>query len=100
MPPDTLASFPYVTLRVACGNCRRRGSYRLARLAARYGADLTLDELLIKLTADFHLASNRTGRPGCRAAYFPDFEIPQRPSDEPRQPLRVIAGGERKEEKE
>jgi hypothetical protein len=35
MPPDTLASFPYVTLRVACRNCRRRGSYRLARLAER-----------------------------------------------------------------
>jgi hypothetical protein len=100
MPPDTLATFPCVTLRVACRNCRRRGSYRLARLAARYGADLTLDALLIKLTADCHLASNRTGRPGCLAAYFPDFEIPQCPSDERRQPLRVIAGGKPTQEKE
>jgi hypothetical protein len=100
MLPDTLASYPYVVVYVACRNCRRRGSYRLARLTARYGADLSLDALLVKFTADCHLASNRTGRPGCHAPYFPDFEVPQRPADEPRQPLRVITSGKAKQEEE
>ena len=69
---DTDQRYPLVSVRIACRNCKRRGSYRLARLAERYGADTTLEDLLIKVTADCNLASNRTGRPGCRAAYFPD----------------------------
>jgi hypothetical protein len=77
MDRQTLATFPYVVVRIACRNCKRRGSYRLARLAERYGADTTLEELLIKVTADCNLASNRTGRPGCRAAYFPDLDRSQ-----------------------
>lgn len=82
MERETLATYPYVVVRIACRNCKRRGSYRLARLAERFGADTTLDEVLTRITADCNLASNRTGRPGCRAAYFPDLECPQRP-DQP-----------------
>ena len=77
MERETLATYPLVSVRIACRNCKRRGSYRLARLAERYGADTTLEDLLIKVTADCNLASNRTGRPGCRAAYFPDLDRSQ-----------------------
>jgi hypothetical protein len=83
MDRQTLATYPHVVVRIACRNCKRRGSYRLARLAERYGADTTLQELLIKVTADCNLASNRTGRPGCRAAYFPDLDQSQ--ADFPRE---------------
>jgi hypothetical protein len=93
MRREKLATYPYVTVRVACRNCRRRGKYRSARLAARFGADATLDEVLMTITADCNLAANRTGRRGCRAAYFPDLDpapvLPTRAS------LRIIAGGRR-----
>ena len=92
----TLATYPYVVVHVACRNCRRRGAYRLARLAERYGADSTLEELLTKITSDCSLGSNRTGRPGCRAAYFPDLDGPQRPPDRPHEPLRAIAGSSKR----
>ena len=34
---DCLAHYPFVVVRIACRVCSRRGSYRLARLAAKYG---------------------------------------------------------------
>ena len=39
-------------MRVACRRCPRRGAYRLARLAAEYGPDISLPELLARLSAD------------------------------------------------
>jgi hypothetical protein len=93
MSRDTLASYPFVTVRIACRNCKRRGRYRLARLAERFGADATLEEVLMTITADCNLAGNRTGRRGCRAAYFPDLDpappLPKRAS------FRLIPGGRR-----
>jgi hypothetical protein len=44
--PDKLADFPYVSVRLACRKCSRKGSYRLARLASRYGSEIRLPELL------------------------------------------------------
>ena len=32
-------STPFVVVRIACRQCSQRGSYRLARLAAKYGRD-------------------------------------------------------------
>jgi hypothetical protein len=52
MPDDPLALYPYVVVRIGCGLCQRKGRYRLARLAAKYGAEISLDELLLRLTAD------------------------------------------------
>ncbi|TDR93513.1 hypothetical protein [Enterovirga rhinocerotis] len=48
--PRTLAESPYVTVRIACMDCRRQGSYRLARLAARFGPDVNLELLLYRIT--------------------------------------------------
>jgi hypothetical protein len=36
---DRLAFYPFVVVRIACRQCSQRGSYRLARLAAKYGRD-------------------------------------------------------------
>ena len=71
---ETLATYPHVVVRIACRSCKRRGSYHLARLAERFGADMKLEALLRMVTADCYVASDRTGRPGCRAAYFPDLD--------------------------
>ena len=43
---DTLALYPFVVVRVACRLCSRSARYRLARLAAKYGPEIRLDELL------------------------------------------------------
>jgi hypothetical protein len=93
MSRETLANYPFVTVRIACRNCRRRGSYRLARLAERFGADATLDDVLTIITANCNLAANRTGRRGYRAAYFADIEPTRTPEPPPQPSLRVILGG-------
>jgi hypothetical protein len=55
---DRLAFFPYVLVRIRCAHCSRRGAYLLARLAAKYGPEITLDELLVRLTADCQYSSS------------------------------------------
>ena len=92
MSADTLATYPYVTVTVACRYCSRRGSYRLARLSGRYGADLALDDLLATLTADCTAAHDRRPRASCHGAYFPDL-MQRRPADLPARPLRLLTGG-------
>lgn len=48
-----LWQYPFVIVRVECNLCGRRGSYRLARLAERLGADSTIEDMLD------HLAGSR-----------------------------------------
>jgi hypothetical protein len=48
--PMRLVRFPVVMVRLRCDVCERAGSYRLARLAAKYGAEIDLDDLLAKRT--------------------------------------------------
>jgi hypothetical protein len=93
-PPDTLATYPYVTVRVGCRGCERKGSYRLARLAAKYGAEITLDELLERLAGDCpDWRPQHPGRPGCGARFI-DLDGPPRPPHEPGLKLRVVPGRE------
>lgn len=49
---DTLATYPYVIVRMACSECSRQRQYRLARLAAKYGADIEMRDLLEYLAGD------------------------------------------------
>jgi hypothetical protein len=42
---DHLAFYPFVVVRIACRVCSRSGSYRLARLAAKFGPEITLRDL-------------------------------------------------------
>jgi hypothetical protein len=39
---ERLSDFPWVVVRVGCNLCRRKGEYRLARLAAKYGPEISL----------------------------------------------------------
>jgi hypothetical protein len=70
---QTLEHYPYPIVRVACRHCPRRGQYRIERLIAAYGRETTYEELLTDLSSDCTCASDRTGRSGCRGAYFPDL---------------------------
>jgi hypothetical protein len=93
MSRDRLAFYPYILLRVACSHCVRRGSYRLARLGAKYGPDIVLDDLLRQLAGDCpHWTWSARWPEGC-GAYFPDLVPPLRPPDLPERALRVIRGG-------
>jgi hypothetical protein len=86
---DTLSSYPYVVVRLACTMCSRQGSYRLARLADKYGAEIPMPDLLGWLAGDCKYWSPRhPGIPGC-GAYFRDLVGPARPPDLPARGRRL-----------
>ena len=85
MDGDTLAAFPYVVVRLGCRQCKRKGGYRLARLAAKYGAEITMPELLDRLAADCPYRIDRKPRKysaNC-VARFVDLDDPRPPPDFP-----------------
>jgi hypothetical protein len=86
-----LVDFPYVLVRLRCELCKRAGSYRLARLAAKYGSEILLDDLIVRLSNDCPWRDDPRGS-GC-GARFSDLP-PRRPPDMPlARRLRVVAGG-------
>lgn len=100
---DRLSSFPWVVVRIGCARCNRRGSYRLARLAAKFGPDAPMDHVLEKMTLDCPAkGDSRTKRRDehiCHAR-FVDLDHPTPPPDLPPalgqlvyRPLRVVVGG-------
>jgi hypothetical protein len=93
-PPETLFTYPYVIVRLRCERCQRHGGYRLTRLILKFGPNITMDELLMRLTADCPWWEDRgRGALGCRARYC-DLDPPRRPPDlPPALRMRVIKGG-------
>ena len=90
---DRLSSYPFVTVRIRCDACGRAGAYRLARLAAKFGPECSLNVLLDKLAGDCpHRRPRHPYREQC-AARFVDLAPPRRPPDEPHAGLKVIVGG-------
>jgi hypothetical protein len=85
-----LVDFPYVLVRLRCELCKQAGAYRLARLAVKYGSEILLDDLIVRLSADCAWRDEPRGN-GC-GARFADLP-PRRPPDTPSaRRLRVIAG--------
>ena len=81
---DFLSSYPYVIVRIGCRRCTRKGAYRLARLAEKYGAEIPMLELLAHLAGDCAIWRTRhPGAPRC-GAYFIDLEFPAQPPPEQR----------------
>jgi hypothetical protein len=94
---DCLAHYPFVVVRIRCRVCARKGSYRLARIAAKYGPEITLRYLLDRFSYDcLWRTQSRTkrGRTDC-GVYLPDLEH-KRPPDLPpgMVKLRIVAKGE------
>lgn len=96
-----LSSYPHTVVRIACSECPRAGSYRLARLAERYGAEMMLAELLMQLSADCPNRSlkRHKGEHSHCGAHWPDLDgrpDPDPPKTTPPAPaLRVVGGGRR-----
>jgi hypothetical protein len=82
---DCLALYPFVAVRIACGVCSGRGSYRLARLAAKFGPEISLRDLTDRFAYDRLWraeARSKRGRSSC-GVYLPDLEQPRPPDDRP-----------------
>jgi hypothetical protein len=83
--------FPYVLVRLRCDACKCAGAYRLARLAVKFGAEILLDDLLVRLSADCPWRDDPLGTCGARFADLP----PRRPPDFPAALMRfkLLKGG-------
>lgn len=99
--PERIVDYPWVMCRVRCHYCRRQGAYRLARLAEKYGAECSIEQMRVLLAGDCPYAGERY-KPqkyakGC-GPYFPDLEGPPRPPDLPPAlgGLEVIEGGKKR----
>ncbi|MCW6511934.1 hypothetical protein [Lichenifustis flavocetrariae] len=86
--PKTLAQYPWVVVRIDCVLCNRRGCYRLARVAARYGSEQSLDGLLADLAHDcpWWRSDPRKYEPRC-GARFVDLDHNLPPTDHPNEPV-------------
>ncbi len=91
---DRLSNYPYVSLTLACRFCARKGHYRLARLAAKYGSEVPMDTVLRYLAGDCeYWRPSHPYKLGC-GAYFADLEGPPRPPDVPvARALKIVKGG-------
>jgi CRISPR associated protein Cas1 len=81
---DCLAFYPFVVVRIACRVCSRGGSYRLARLAAKFGPETSVRDLLDRFSYDCLWqaeARSKRGQSAC-GVYLPDLEQ-KRPRDKP-----------------
>jgi hypothetical protein len=81
---DCLAHYPFVVVRIRCRVCAPKGSYRLARLAAKFGPEISLRDLMDRFAYDCLWraeARSKAGKSSC-GVYLPDLEQP-RPPDMP-----------------
>jgi hypothetical protein len=93
MRGDTLSSYPYVTVKLACRRCSRSGSYKLARLADKYGAEIRMTDLLGHLAGDCKLWEPRHPAMERCGAYFADLNAPAcaaRSAEEGSRRLRMV----------
>jgi hypothetical protein len=92
--PLRLRDHSYAVVRFACHDCPRAGQYRLAVLAERFGAKMTLIDVVKAVSSDCRRSQER--RPGRRCrAYLPGLVDPRPPNLPPAdgRRLRLIAGG-------
>ena len=94
--PDGLAHYPFVVVRISCRQCPRRVAYRLARLAARFGPETTLRDMLDHFSTDCMWRAERRGKAKGAATckiYLPDLEQPKPPDLPPGMvKLRLVKG--------
>jgi hypothetical protein len=66
--PECLTFYPFVVVRLACRVCSRTGSYRLARLAAKLGPEISLRDLTDRFSYDCLWRRRRAASAAGRAA--------------------------------
>ena len=91
--PELLTPISWSALAASCANVQ--GRYRLARLAAKFGPEIPLPDLLNRLTADCEARNARHPYRSRCVARFIDLDPPRRPPDAPSTVLKVVAGGKR-----
>ncbi len=96
----TLSAYPFVVIRLQCDVCKRAGQYRLARLAATFGAETSAMAVLLSLTEDcpwrFDRAHKRMMGLGHCGVFLPDLRNKNPPDLPPGlMGLRLVAGGDR-----
>lgn len=89
-----IRDYPYVVVRIACGDCPRMGRYRLAVLAERFGADAALRDVLEAISASCPRHRERHPARRCEA-FYPDLRSPPPPDLPEAAPRRfsVVRGG-------
>jgi hypothetical protein len=96
-----LSEFPFVVVRLTCGLCPRRGAYRLARLAAKYGPETDMAAVVYDLSRDCPYRRPPSRRPPRKyevrcCARLEDAETPPDiPPAARRESLRVISGNKK-----
>ena len=95
---EILAFYPFVVVRITCRHCSRSGSYRLARLAAKFGPEARLDDILRRFSYDCLWRDESRAKKALKAqacgVYFPDLENPRPPDMPPGMvKLRLVQGG-------
>jgi len=90
-----LSNNPYVLITLACQFCSRKGQYRLARLASKYGSEVHMQTVLRYLAGDCeYWRPNHPYKQWC-GADFRDLEPPPRPPDLPGCNARAALGKRR-----
>lgn len=92
--PRRLSQYPYGRLQIRCSQCRRQGSWSVARLAVRFGAEIDLGDLLIILTAGCRWQRSPLDREPRKyearcLAYYPGL-VPPDPPGAPAVRLRLV----------
>ena len=94
---DSIAFYPFVIVRIACRVCSRRGAYRLARIAAKFGPEISLRDLTDRFSYDCLWRDEVRSKRGVSACgvYLPDLELPRPPPDLPPSlmKLRLVKNG-------
>jgi hypothetical protein len=65
---DSLAFYPFLVVRIARRVCSRNGAYRLARLAAKFGPEIGLRDLLERFSYDCLWRAEARSKTGKSAA--------------------------------
>jgi hypothetical protein len=99
---DRLVDYPFVVVRVGCELCgRRTANYRLARLAAKFGPEISLRQLVEYLSWDCPVrdpaipSKRRRHRDVPCGAKLIDLNGPPRPPDMPATMMRLKVVGEK-----
>ena len=87
---DRLALYPYVVVRIRCRVCSRNGAYRLARLAAKFGPEIGLRDLLDRFSYDCLWRAEAHGKRGVSACTCRTSTSLGRPTAVPLVGLRLV----------